>query len=227
MGKDLLKISQFVGLVIFIIQFIVAIRISKIKTVQSPFNFFWIYSLIGFIICFLYFLANLKFVKSNSINSINLVSLLFHYSFISYVFFKDNYTQKIFKWVAIILFIVIAIFIKIDLSNNNTMTSFSVANGTLFCFALYFLVKYLQADSIINLTNIPLFFICTGILIGTMFIMPTSFMLKYLYEIKSARNAMYYFACLSSIGYIIINLFFIKALLVAQKTVWILNKKKT
>jgi hypothetical protein len=217
MGKDLVKISQFIGLVIFIVQLIIAIKISKIKTVESPFNFFWIYPLVGSIIGLLYLTANFKLIKLTPINSINNASVLFHYLFISYTFFKGDSSQKMFKWILISLFIVIAIFIKMDISQNNTMVSFSIANGALFLYALYFIAKYLYSNTVNNLAKEPFFFLCTGVLIGTMFIVPSALMAKYLRDIKTSRDTIAYVACISSVGYIIINLFFIKALLVAQK----------
>jgi hypothetical protein len=216
MGRGLLNISQFIIFIIFIIEFIIAVRLTKKKTVQSPFKYFWLYPLVGFWVSSLIVLSNLKLITKDIAGPVNIISLLFHYSFISYIFFKLNGSKTAFKWLIIVVFIIVAIFVKINLIDRAN-TAFSIANAALFCYAFYFLVKYLQTDSIINLTKDPFFFICTGILVGTVFIVPTSFMVKYLLEIKTEKSTIFYFVAATNIGYILINLFFIKALLLCGK----------
>jgi hypothetical protein len=216
MGRGLLNISQLIIFIIYILEFIIAVRLTKIKTVKIPFKYFWLYPLVGFLVSSLAVLSNFKLISKGIAGPVNTTSLLFHYSFISYIFFKANSSKAVFKWVAFAFFMIIAIFVKIDLIDKNS-TPFSIANGALFIYALYFLVRYLNADNIINLTKDPFFFICTGILLGTTFIVPTFLMTKYLLEIKTEKSVIFYFVAASNIGYITINLFFIKALLVARK----------
>jgi hypothetical protein len=225
MGRDLLNLSQFILFIIFLIELIIAIKLIKIKTVAAPFKYFWLYPLVGIVISSVALLATCKLIDRTISHPVNAISLLFHYGFISYIFFKVNGNKAVFKWIAIFLFIVIGIFVKIDLTNSN-ITSFSIANGALFVYALYFITRHLFANTVINLSKDPFFFICTGILVGTVFIVPISFMLKYLREIKTAMNTISYFACISSIGYILINLFFIKALLVARKNTITIEQNK-
>jgi hypothetical protein len=216
MGLNLLKLSQFIVFIIFIIEFIIAIKLVKIKTVLSPFKHFWLYPLVGIVVSLIVTLINYKLIKGVLIGYIGTTSILFHYAYISYFFSKIDGSKNVFKWLAIILFIIITIFVKIDLTTKNT-TSFSIANGALFVYALYFITRHLFANTVINLSKDPFFFICTGILVGTMFIVPTTLMVKYLREIKTPMSTTYYFVAATNIGYILLNLFFIKALLLCAK----------
>jgi hypothetical protein len=216
MGRDLLDLTQFIGLIIFVIELNVAIKVARIGSVSNYFKIFWIYPLVGSLICFFLLLAHFKLVSRDFSFITNAISLLFHYSFISYAFYIVNSKEKMFKLIAMLLFIVIAVAVCVDIVYRNN-TSFSIANGALFFYSIFFITKYLQTNDILHLSKLPFFFICAGVLIGTALIIPVAFMVKYLREIKTPGNTIYYFLCISSVGYIIINLFFIKALLVARK----------
>ncbi len=68
-----------------------------------------------------------------------------------------------------------------------------------------------------SLLKNPIFYVCSGVLIGTGIIVPAAIMMKYLGLLKLEFDLRKLIASISLFGYLIMNLLFIKALLCCNK----------
>lgn len=177
-------------------------------------KFFW-YPLIGTIILSFFALKNLHIIPYQMVFIVNTVSLLFHFSFLSYFIFSITGKKYSLKLFSIGCFILTIILIISDIIYVYT-TSFAFANSCLFLFALYYFREILIGTPNIVLKNNPLFYVCCGIFVGSGLVVAVSLMAKYLLALKVSKDNLYLLSAIGMFGYIILNLFFIKALLLCR-----------
>jgi hypothetical protein len=122
-----------------------------------------------------------------------------------------------FKIIGCCILIVLIFLIVLDLTTKY-ITSFAFANAALFCFSLYYFFSMLVNHEKTKLNSNPFFYVCCGIFIGSGIIVPTSLMIKYMYLLKTPKDLIYLVTGLSGVGNIIMNSFFIKALLCSKQS---------
>ncbi len=217
MGKNIHLLSQLVLFLIWLIELVVAAKVNRNK--DAPIiiqKFFW-YPLVGVVIgCFL-ILQFLNIIAGIISFVANTTSLLFHFSFLSYFIYRATNKTKAFKIISSVIFTITIVLIASDIITNYS-TSFAFANSGLFLFSLYYFFVILKQKKKINLSGNAIFLVCCGIFIGSGLIVPSTLMIKYMYEQKIQVNSLFLASSISQVGYIIMNLFFIKALLCSRQT---------
>jgi hypothetical protein len=216
MGKNITVIIQWVGCLVYFIELIIASRVSKSIDAPSIMRKFYWYPIVGVIITIFFALKNLNFIPNRVSFTLNLISLIFHYSFLSFFIFNETNKNNKFKVIIFLCSFILIVLIALDIINSYT-TSFAFANGCLFLFSLYYFRKILIGKVTVVLNNNPVFYICCGIFIGAGIIVPSSLMIKYLYLLNVSNDYIHLFAAVWGLGYIIMNLIFIKALLLCLK----------
>ncbi len=212
MGKNIAVTIQWIGSLFYFVELIIALRVSKNENAPDIMKKFFWYPLVGAMIGLLFVLKNLKIIPTHIGFITNTISLLFHYSFLSFFIYNVTGKQVKFKIVIFLFFLVLIGLIISDILNGYT-TSFAFANGCLFVFSLYYFRTLLVGKATIILKKNPIFYTCCGIFIGSGIIVPSALMIKYLVELKLAKDSLFLINIFSGVGYLLINLFFIKALL--------------
>ncbi len=216
MGKSINIIFQWLGGLIYLIELIIALNVAKNKNAPSIIRKFYWYPLVGSIIGFLFAIKNLNLSTCRISFIINTVSLLFHYSFLTLFIYSTTARKNIFKLIALAGFCLTVWLIILDI-RNSYVTSFALANTGLFFFSSYYFYKLFEGNTENPLSTNPIFYVNCGIFLGSGVIVPTSLMVKYLLVLKIPNDLINGIVSFVSIGYIIINLFFIKALLLCRK----------
>jgi hypothetical protein len=217
MGKNIYLLSHLILTIIWFTELIVALKVTKDKAAPAIMKKLFWYPLIGSIIGVTFFLEYLDILTLRNVFFVNTFSLLFHFSFLSY--FIYNVTGKINIFLILIssFFLIIFVLIVSD-TKTGYVTSFAFANGCLFCFSLYYFSRILNGIEKINLRKNPVFLVCCGIFIGSGLIVPSTLMIKYMYLLNIHKETIYLVFGFSQAGYILLNLFFIKALLCSRQT---------
>lgn len=146
--------------------------------------------------------------------TINLISLLFHFTFLSlfiYQFFKTKNERKYYQLLFLFFIILLTIFIIKDIYTHYVI-SFGIANTGLFVFCILYYNLLLRNTPNLYLFKEPSFWVITGILFGMSTTIPISFMGGYLYH-NLPRNIFFSIASILPLGYGIMHVFFIKAIL--------------
>jgi hypothetical protein len=216
MGKELNIIFQWLGGVIYLIELIIALNVPKNKNIPAIIRKFYWYPLVGLIIGFLIAIKNLNILPIRIAFIANTISLLFHYSFLSLFIYSTTGKKNIFKIMILVAFFGTIWLIISDIVNGY-ITSFAFANASLFFFSCYYFYKLFQWNTNVYLSTDPIFYVSCGIFIGSGFIVPASLMIKYLFILKIPKDSINAIAVLTNIGYTIMNLIFIKALLICTK----------
>ncbi len=217
MGKTIYDIVELstIFTVFFVLAFSVKAR-QKISCPKCLITFYW-YPIIGSIIGILILLNQFHVIQRPISFIANKVSLIFHFTFLGYFFYKI--AQR--KIINIILIIFIDFVLLILLFSNLTGKSislFAIANGCLFLFCLKYFYEIFSNTIILNLHKSPIFIICCGIFIGTGIILPFTIVHKYLVLLQIPIDTMFLYGSLFAIGYLIMNLFFLKAMIIISKS---------
>lgn len=203
-------------MLLYFIELIIAVRVSMNKDTQGIMKKFFFYPLVGVIVCLFIPMKNLGIVPVRISFTVNTVSLLFHYSFLTYFIFKLTNRSFRFKIIGLFFLIVLIGLIIADVKKGY-VTSFAFANGCLFLFSLYYFRTLLIGKINVALKNSPIFYVCCGIFIGSGLIVPSTLMIKYMYLLKVSNDYIHLFAAFWGFGYFSMNLIFIKALLLCLK----------
>jgi hypothetical protein len=216
MGKNISFIVQSIIMLVYFIELIIAVRVSMNKDAQVIMKNFFLYPLVGAFVSLLILLKNFGIIPPRITFIVNIISLLFHYSFLT--FFIYTLANKSFRFKIIgLLFLLILIGLIISDIKNGYVTSFAFANGCLFLFSLYYFRILLIGKINVALKNSPIFYVCCGIFIGSGLIVPSTLMIKYMYLLKVSNDYIHLFAAFWGFGYFSMNLIFIKALLLCLK----------
>ncbi len=201
---------------IFFVELILAIKIRTNEKVIPMMRIFYWYPLIGIFVTFFILFQYYNKVFSNVAFCINLCSLLFHYLFLSYFILNSVYRRRYFKTIIWILFVFISVLISSSILNKH-FDSIAFTNSCLFFFSLFYFFSIYKGDISGQLLNNPIFYVCSGVLIGTGLIVPAAIMFKYSIVLDLGYDLRKFVIEVSLFGYIIMNLFFIKALLCSNK----------
>ncbi len=175
--------------------------------------FFW-YPIVGCIISILIILNKLGFIPRDINYVTNKISLLFHFTFLGFIFYKIDYINrnKKIKYIIFILDVLLVFIIYADIKQGTT-SSFAIANGCLFCFSLYYFYKIILLSPTQNITNDPIFIAVCGIFLGTGLVLPFSIMHKYFLVFQIPFDTMMFFGCFLATGYLIMNFCFLKSMI--------------
>jgi magnesium-transporting ATPase (P-type) len=172
----------------------------------------YLYPLAGIPISVFYFLYKGKVISPAIFANANSVSVLFHYFFLSFFVYRVTGRQRNFM-LTIVLFSLPVIFLVIFDINFETAFSFSICNFLLLFYSVYYFYSCFKAPPIFNLSKNPGFLICSGVLLGSGLVIPFSLFNQYLISIHMPSNSIHILGVLATVGYLIINLFFFKAIL--------------
>jgi hypothetical protein len=212
MGDTLLKTFHWIHLLIFITQLFFAMRLRKNVSVLPIMKHFYWYPIVGTIVTSVLVLQHLNIFSIRFAFCFNAVSLLFHYLFLSYFIFNATGKNKYFRMLIWLFFLLIP-----DLIINDILSKYidsnAFSNACLFFYSLFYFYLLYKGDTKIQLLNNPIFYVCCGILIGTGLIVPAAIMVKVLVILNINFDVIKLITSVSGIGYVILNLFFIKAIL--------------
>ena len=184
------------------------------KGKEFPFymkGFYW-YPAIGTIIGIIWILSDLKVMSVQVFDTINSLSLLFHFSFLSY-FISKVVNNKILKKKLFYLFWFFEILIIISLLydfRENSKIAFTTSNSGLLIFSLIYYYNLMRNIPIDNLLHEASFWIITGILFALCLNLPIIFFGNYLYHIS--KPIYYTISWIAPFGLIVMYLFFIKGI---------------
>lgn len=212
MGKNIMVTIQWIGSLVYFVELIIALKVSKNENAPVIMRKFFWYPLVGTIIGLLFVFKNLNVIPNQIGFIANTISLLFHYSFLSFFIYTVTDKQSKFKLIIFLLLVILIVFIISDIVNSYT-TSFAFANSCLFIFSLYYFRTVLIGNTTIILKGNPIFYTCCGIFIGSGIIVPSALMIKYIFALELSKDSVYLLALPTGLGYLTINIIFIKALL--------------
>lgn len=213
MGKMIYIIIQLVIILLFVCQFFVSIQASKIKNCPRSVRYFYWYPIVGIVVGFFLMLDYLFHAITSELRSnILILSLLFHFNFLSTILYKETGSKPFLKYLFILLTIIL---VKLVISNFTIKgaNSYAFANAVLFIFSAFYFYQLFNNSNIVNLSKDPLFILCAGIFLGTGITIPFTYIQDYLILIKIQENLLFLFGALSSLGYLIMNLFFLKSMI--------------
>lgn len=216
MEDKIYRIYHFLTFLIFLCELILALKIFSNNSVQNVIKLFFFYPLIGTIVTFFFLLNHFNLDSEHFAHILNIVSLLFHYLFLSFFIYNVTEKSKRFKIIVFFFFILLLISIFNDILNLFS-NSFAFANGCLFVFSFYYFYYLFNGQAVVYLPTNPIFYICSGIFIGSGLIVPSTIMVKYLSLLNVSIATIKILSVGSGIGYLLMNLLFIKAL-------WCCNK---
>ncbi len=175
--------------------------------------FFW-YPIVGCIVLILIILNKLDLTPRNIHYITNKISLLFHFSFLGFIFYKIDYINRK-NTIKYVIFLVNALLVFLTYADikQETTSAFGIANGCLFCFSLYYFYKIIINSPIQNITNDPIFIAVCGIFLGTGLLLPFTIMHKFFLLLHVPKDTMLLFASSLATGYLIMNLFFLKSMI--------------
>jgi hypothetical protein len=212
MGEKIYIITAAITLLVGILQLIIAIKVARMYNCPSSLTYFYLYPLVGTIINIVICCNFLNFIPHKVSLTINILSLLFHYSFLSNFIYRETGKQIVIKYLSISIFFLLILFIILDIKILSAY-SFAFTNSCLFIFCIYYFYLLLKEKPALNLANNPAFIICCGIFIGVGISIPFTLAYKYLVELNVPRDTRYVYNTFAGLGYILMNLSFIKALL--------------
>ncbi len=206
-------IVQLIIILLFVCQFFVSIRAAKKKNCPRSVKYFYLYPIVGIIVGF-FLILNFLFHAISSELRINILtlSLLFHFNFLSTILYKETGSKPFLKYLFIFFTIIL---IRLVISNIilKGANSYAFANAVLFIFSAFYFYQLFNNSNIVNLSKDPLFILCAGIFLGTGITIPFTYIQDYLILIKVQENLLFLFGAFSSLGYLIMNIFFLKSMI--------------
>ncbi len=174
-------------------------------------SFYW-YPIVGIGVGIFIYLARFHIIPKYIGVNTNIISLNFHFAFLSTFIYRETGKKLFIKYASIVIFLFLVITIW-QYPKKNTINPFAFTNGSLFILCIYYFYYLFKTSITLNLTKNPIFITCCGLLIGTGIIIPFGLMHKYMLAIDISIDTVYLYGSLTALGYSIMNLFFLKALL--------------
>ncbi len=212
MGDTLLKTFHWIHFSIFITQLFFALRLRRNIDVLPIMKHFYWYPIVGTIVTAILVLQHFNIFSIRFAFCFNGGSLLFHYLFLSYFIYNVTGKNKYFKIVMWLFFLLIPGLIINDILSKY-IDSYAFSNACLFFYALFYFYLLYKSEIRIKLLGNPIFYVFCGVFIGTGLIVPAAIMIKVLVILNLNFDVIRLVTSVSGIGYISMNLFFIKALL--------------
>jgi hypothetical protein len=213
MGKSLYILVEILTSIVFVFQLFFAIRILQMPSCPRNFKAFYWYPIIGIIVGLIAFFHRLDLIIPVIYSVIVKSSLVFHFTFLSnFIFSSVGKKLSIKILITVCVFILCSIIIR-DILIVKNGGGHSFANGLLFLFACYYFYSLMSTSFKINLQNNPDFILCCGVFLGCGLTIPFNIMLRYLAEFNIPKDTIFIYGIFAALGYLIMNLFFLKALL--------------
>jgi len=204
-------ITQIVVSCLYILSFLCAIIVTpKLSPANHLRSFFW-YPLAGCIMTILYWSKFFNLIPFGTYIITNKISLLYHYSFLSYFLYKGVNKKKSFGYIAILFLLIIIPFVYWDIVCK-TVFGFAIVNGSLFILCCYYFFNLFVSPPVLHLNKEAVFWVSCGILLGAGMLIP--FFLASLSSLQITSTSVgYLFGICAILGYGIMHTFFIKAYL--------------
>lgn len=222
MGNASLIILYYIQSVVILISFLFSLKLIKNRSIPKyMYRFYW-YNIVAILVT-LFFLLQLHFFgKLNLALGLNNISVLFHFTFLSFFVIKviPNHNKKALLFLKLIYFVIVFFTIKFFINTNITKqinAAFSIINLGLFIFTLTYYFQLLNTTPKFNLLSEPSFWVITGIFFSSALLFPVSTALDYL-PVNSIKNNLFIINLALSIPCILFHLFLIKAFICSIKT---------
>ena len=217
--------SKEIGILFFdfqclciLLSFLVSISIGQRKGLPKYMkNFFW-YPTVGILITIPIFVsAHFPQILEPSVRIINNISLLFHYSFLSFFIIRvtpQRNNQILHKLIFCVFLFLLIYFLAITNNKLRNHIAFGVSNFGLLIFCMTYYYRILNNVPNLILLNDPSFWIVNGVFFSMGVNLPFFFSMGYVDNFISSEiyQAL---AAMPRICYGIMHLFFIKAYLCA------------
>ena len=214
MSKKIYFLSQIIMTLLYV--FTLFIFLKKKTRDTKNLNFFYCYPLVGSLIAILYWLKIANLFSKHTFNIINTSSVLFHLGFLTFFIYKAVNQNKIIQVFGISFFALLTYLFYKDILSL-PLFLISIANSGLFVLSFFYFYDLFSKPATLNLTDEPTFWICSGILMGTGILIPFNAFNKYFFGLITDKNISYLIGILTTLGYQIMYLFFIKAYLCMQR----------
>ncbi len=216
MGKTIYIAIEVTSFLTFIFELYFSIKVSKRKLDYPVLRMFYLYPIIGLVVGIVLILFRLQLVPKLIPLFVNKISLIFHFSFISLIFYNELAKASWFKFVFCISFVmlIILVVLEIRLLYNS---SIAFANGMLFLFSFCYFYHLLSKDSNFNVRKNPIFLIFCGVFLEGGLVVPFNIMTKPLLKLQIPNDTLYALGIFSALGYLIMNLCFLKAMIIISK----------
>jgi hypothetical protein len=213
MGVTIFLVIEFITFLVFILELIIGIKASTMENCPSSFKYFYFYPIVGIIIGIVVYCARFHFVSEKVGSNTNVVSSFFHFYFLSCFIYRETGKKIFLKYLIIVLSFILVLFIISNIKQIRSSHALAFGNVCLFTFCIYYFLLLLNKNPVSNLRNSPTFIICCGIFLGVGLTIPFAVIRKYLDILNFPRDTIYFYGALSGLGYLVMNLFFLKALL--------------
>ena len=215
MNESIFNAFNIIKNVVYFITFLVSLNLIKNKNIPTYMRGFYWYPIIANLMLFIHILEkDLNLIPKEFFRDLNLVSLLFHFTFLCLFIFKvipKSNDIKYLKLVFFIFFPLITFFIVTDIIHDEVL-AFAVTNFGLIILCISYYYQLFKTTPSLNLLKDPSFWIITGILFGMSTTIPVSIIGGYLFH-NIPRDIFLSVAVIMPLGYGIMHLFFLKAIL--------------
>lgn len=217
MGKTIYLTIESITIVVFIFELYFSIIASRKNRDSSIIRFFYLYPIAGIVIGIVILLFRFNIIPLSVVSNFNNFSLLFHFLFWSFIFYFQLKKALILKLSISFLFFILLLLI---ISELKVFYGYSIAfaNGCLFIFSIIYFFKLLNNPPIKGIIKDPIFISFCGIFIGTGLIIPFHSMFKFILLMGLPNDTYFAYGIFSALGYLILNLFFLKAMILISKS---------
>ncbi|MEJ7611687.1 MAG: hypothetical protein WKF88_10960 [Ferruginibacter sp.] len=216
MGEIIYNGFQVLLTSLYFINLFLFLKVRKNKNIEGLLQTFYLYPLVGALVSMLFWLRHFDLFPKDIFRIINQVSVLFHFSFLSFFIYKKVDRSKIYRFIAIVFFIIIIPFLYNDMFKG-TFVSFAIANGFLFILCCFYFYNLFSSPPVLNLLQEPAFWICSGILLGSGLLIPFNAFNRQFLNLILNREIFYLLGVLAMLGYIVLHFFLIKSFLCTRQ----------
>ena len=214
-------IVEIVTVSTFIVTAAIAITVT-IKNKQLPdwIKYFYLYPLVGVLDGMMIILSvDFHLIPTRVMNMIDNCSLLFHFSFLSFIIGQKLERKGVMKYFGLfrILFsgLIIVLLVLLDSTKFNNI-AYGTTNTSLFVICLIFFIQLVRQDNKGSLLKDPFFWVLNGIFLGMGIGIPIQLTIAY-FRASLSFDTFAIIAALSPFAYFIMYIFFIKAYIVLIK----------
>ena len=219
MSKSLLYIFDNIQSLCILLSFIISLRLVNNDKIPSYMKGFFWYPTIGTIVMIPWAIGKNFFMGLEIFGKmINNISLLFHFSFLSFFIYRVMPQKNIWSNFFRITFVIFFCLLLFTLSKDNlwqiNKLSFAIANFGLSVFCIAYYYQIFNNIPSLNLRKEPSFWIISGVFFCMSVHIPMYSSINYLRP-KISINSYWLLSSISTFCYTVMHLFFIKAYLCA------------
>jgi len=203
--------------------FFVSIYALKYDSTPRYLKYFIGYTLVAFLLVVPgFFIFNFMKNWRKLLDCVYLISTVYHYIFLgTFIIAFTNGPKK--RWIYLVAFIFLSILIYsivIEYSNEHSKMPISIASFGLIVLSLIYFYRLLKYPSNVNLINLPVFWIITGVFLSMGLQFPFSATFDSFYKKVSFEKYSFLYGIIT-FSYVILHAFIIKSYLCSIK-----NSKK-